>query len=765
MRRRVLCLLLCATLSIGLFSAAAFADEGTATVQAEMPEFEVNGSTVAFGGRIWWVIGTAENGVFPKEESATLFAKDAQDGEASVFRLAQKEDPGDGSMTFHKIPESPYSQGSYYANNPKGMTPWNSPNEYPGSTLQQKMEAIAASFPVEEQSVLNARTLEGGGTYLEPGPDGFAGPTIENQKVWSLSKDEYLTIKDPTVCSYDGTWWMRSAYEGKGGMSNTVLQIDGDGETPYYVNVDYVGDLARPALSLNLSSVLFASAADSTNGKLMAEVGDGLMKMFPPASDADHPIKFTMKNAAMALNVNATVEQSVQNGSELKFSYTDAASGVNRYISCILTDNMGTVKYYGKLADCSDSANGEISVPLSGIEDGEYTLQIFEEQANGEKYTDFCSSPVTMTVNVESGMGTVSDFSGTIIHTHNWSEEWRGDNTYHWHECIAAGCPVTQNAEKEGYGKHTSESTATSGTKVCQICGASYGNSGSDHLAVYRYQAIRKINSAVDLSSYDAEEQEQIKTILAEGERQIYRASSFGKIDGIVANVCGKLRDVLTSEEKAKLELKNGLQKTTIEMSSRLGDGYIRLDWKKTGEYDVDYYEVFRSTRKNDGYGEKAYFTTKQGGETGWYKNTKELKKGTRYYYKVRGVREIKNEKVYTKWSNTAYRTFQPIKMGVRSTTIKLSSILKKGCVQLNWKKSAGYRVDRYQIFRSLKKDSGYGTKPYFVTKEGGSTGWYENTKGLKKGNRYYYKVRGVRDFDGKRIYTRWSNFAFRTIR
>ena len=40
-------------------------------------------------------------------------------------------------------------------------------------------------------------------------------------------------------------------------------------------------------------------------------------------------------------------------------------------------------------------------------------------------------------------------------HTHNWSTEWTTDGTHHWHECTAAGCGVTNDADKNGYGAHT----------------------------------------------------------------------------------------------------------------------------------------------------------------------------------------------------------------------------------------------------------------------------------------------------------------------
>lgn len=210
-----------------------------------------------------------------------------------------------------------------------------------------------------------------------------------------------------------------------------------------------------------------------------------------------------------------------------------------------------------------------------------------------------------------------------------------------------------------------------------------------------------------------------------------------------------------------------GVQATTIKASSVLGEGYIQINWEKSAGYKVDYFQVYRSTTSGE-YGDEPFFTTADGTKNS-YKNNKDLVDGTRYYYKVRGVRVIDGKTYYTNWSGQANRIYKKPEVtstndsliaGVKATTIKASSVLGSGYITVKWTKSKGYKVDAFEIYRSTKSGS-YGSKPFFTTPNGNWAS-FKNTGSLKKGTRYYYKIRGVRTIDGRKYYTEWSNQANR---
>ena len=54
----------------------------------------------------------------------------------------------------------------------------------------------------------------------------------------------------------------------------------------------------------------------------------------------------------------------------------------------------------------------------------------------------------------EAVNGSITLIGNTPAHEHVWSDAWSKDATHHWHDCTAAGCDVTVNADKNGYAAH-----------------------------------------------------------------------------------------------------------------------------------------------------------------------------------------------------------------------------------------------------------------------------------------------------------------------
>lgn len=96
----------------------------------------------------------------------------------------------------------------------------------------------------------------------------------------------------------------------------------------------------------------------------------------------------------------------------------------------------------------------------------------------------------------------------------------------------------------------------------------------------------------------------------------------------------------------------------------------------------------------------------------------------------------------------------------VRSRLTVLKNGKKAVCITWSEENGEDMNFDGVQIFRSVKRYSGYGKKPIYVSK----SDRYYNTS-IKKGMKYYYKVRGFIEFNGKKYYTDYSTKAIRTVK
>ena len=104
------------------------------------------------------------------------------------------------------------------------------------------------------------------------------------------------------------------------------------------------------------------------------------------------------------------------------------------------------------------------------------------------------------------------------------------------------------------------------------------------------------------------------------------------------------------------------------------------------------------------------------------------------------------------------------IKIKLSSKQIKTKS--GKKAVKVTWTAAAGDKtLDGVEVYRSTQRYKGYGKEPFFTSTKGGNKGSYINTKSLKKGTRYYYRVRGYILVNGEKVYTDYSTKAWRTVR
>ncbi len=144
------------------------------------------------------------------------------------------------------------------------------------------------------------------------------------------------------------------------------------------------------------------------------------------------------------------------------------------------------------------------------------------------------------------------------------------------------------------------------------------------------------------------------------------------------------------------------------------------------------------------------------------------------HWHKVQGLAAGKEQYVFQTghFSEYAIMLLEEVeaaiaeqKATVKAMKFKLSSKLVtmktgKKAVKLTWDTGSDVEFDGIAIYRSMKKNSGYGKKSYFVT----TKDTYYNTA-IKNGKKYFYKVRGFVVIDGEKVYTDYSYKAWRTIK
>ena len=319
---------------------------------------KIDKSRLSFAGHEWWVIGQKTD----KSNNAPI-----------ITLIAVNNDFGDvpfrtGSAVPFENARRYSEDNGYYANNPSDMSQWRKPNEYAGSTLQQKMVSLAEAIPEKEQAIIRPKDIT----------EGITGQEVKSQKLWAFSQEDSIYLYRNS-CKYAAKWWTRSSNEVYGYGSWTIHP---DGRSGSALNVDYDAAV-RPAMELDLSSVLFISAAE--HGKVadlttpIAEYAGDEWKLTLHDSDRDD---FTAKTVLV-------------NGSVLEVEYKNAKVGDNEYISAVIKDADGSISRYTRVVQLDGTTNGtrgRAAIDLTGIDMTGKTLCVFNEQFNGDHKTDYAGA-------------------------------------------------------------------------------------------------------------------------------------------------------------------------------------------------------------------------------------------------------------------------------------------------------------------------------------------------------------------------------------
>jgi len=156
-------------------------------------------------------------------------------------------------------------------------------------------------------------------------------------------------------------------------------------------------------------------------------------------------------------------------------------------------------------------------------------------------------------------------------------------------------------------------------------------------------------------------------------------------------------------------------------------------------------YEIYRSDEKSGTYKLIKTVTTNSCTNSG-------LKAGSKYYYKVRAYKTVNGKKVYGVYSDVKSMITKP------STPSNASATAGSRQAKISWGKSSG--ANGYEVYMSTSKN---GT--YQKIKAANSSATSYTKTGLKKGQKYYFKVRAYKTTGtGIKVYSGWSSIKFVTV-
>ena len=359
------------------------------------------------------------------DSAATVYFDDSSDAWRVIGYGTTGVAGGSGKMTL--LANGNMNHGTYDSSSPYS-------NNYKDSNLQSMINTLAGSLTDIESGAIATKTLTGGSA--NQGQEGYnssniSGETVENAVLWPLSVAEANDVNsnlrqaDPAnPDSASSYWWLRSP--GNGGSYAAVVHGNGgvdilglDVHTSYIYGV-------RPAFNLNLSSIIFTSAAESGKNPVTA----GTLE--EPGNYTGTEWKLTLHDIKMTISEGPAGVSRADSTITVPYTITGDNAGNADRVSVLITDKAYTaadavIKYYGKLAitgEIGTSGTGTFTLPNDF--DTDWKVYILSEVINADKKSDYASTPVEITI---PAVPTVSHNVIFKVVNGKWDDETTGDKT------------------------------------------------------------------------------------------------------------------------------------------------------------------------------------------------------------------------------------------------------------------------------------------------------------------------------------------------
>lgn len=419
MKRRLLSLTMALALCLGLLPTTAFAAGGDKAIM--LGTSGISGFDTAKGGTghdyIYFGNWTAPDGNTTSGPIKWRVLDDQTNtGETGLFLLS------DGLLGTGSYGGVYFDSTSPYGNAWQGSDAQAWCRDFAGE--EGAGSAVTDAFTADELGAILATTKSDNAFTSSTRSVPFAASEniLNGDKVFFLSAEEAESSKygfpndTARIANYGnsaGVWWLRSPSASSthyaGAVYNYGIVHD---RSVYYVRA------ARPAFNLNLNSVLFTSAAEGGKSTAAAsggnQGGEAADAIFEIGDNTGNEWKLTLLDSSRNFAIsNAKIEES-----KIDFSYSNAQTGTNEYISVVIEDE-GEITHYGRILQLGGaSGTASLTLPAGVTLDDDTKLYVFNEQYNGgendnNKLTDYGSKLIDVQSAVDTTAPTLTAGTAT----------------------------------------------------------------------------------------------------------------------------------------------------------------------------------------------------------------------------------------------------------------------------------------------------------------------------------------------------------------